>query len=92
MNNEFIVELANILEINAAELNDASLLNNGDHWDSILLIATVALIDKHFNILLKGNQLNSIHTFGELKNLIEKETDAKCFLNGAGFDHLQAVS
>lgn len=67
---EFTKEFAEMLEVNPAELQDDSVLHTEGEWDSIMLIATITLVDKYYGVLFQCHAINTIKTFGELKNLI----------------------
>ncbi len=68
---KFVEDFAKVLEMKANEINDNTLLHTGDGWDSINLMSTIALIDKHFNSTTEISALKDITKFGELKTMIE---------------------
>jgi acyl carrier protein len=41
------------------------------HWDSLALLSTMALIDKHYQRVVDPMAIQAAETFGELKTLIQ---------------------
>ena len=67
----FLQDIADLLEVDAAELNQAYELNE-DNFDSVAVVSTIALIDEHFDLTVKGRELANVKSIGELLDLISK--------------------
>ena len=70
MNEQFIEEFAEILEVDPAELHDDFRVQGGEGWDSLNLLATIAIIDKYYGIVVNGAVLNSALYFGDLRSIL----------------------
>ncbi len=68
----FYAGLADILEIDVArvvpELDLTQLA-----WDSLAVVATIALADECFNVMLSGAALNECRTVADIQALVEKK-------------------
>ncbi|MGI6790908.1 acyl carrier protein [Aminivibrio sp.] len=67
----FLEDIAALLEVNASELTDTFELNE-DNFDSVAVVSTIALIDEHFDITVRGRDLTNVKSVGELLALIGK--------------------
>jgi acyl carrier protein len=66
----FMEDLAVILEIEPAELNmDYGLDRN--NWNSLAIVAAIALIDEQFGINIEGDKLRGCASVGNLWRLIQ---------------------
>lgn len=72
--NEFLKEMADLLEVEVEELNDDFELNKGN-FGSVNVVSTIALIDEFFNVTVKGKELAQVKTIGEVLELIKKEKE-----------------
>jgi acyl carrier protein len=68
--NEFLAELAAILETSRDELSDDFELTEAN-WDSLTILSTIALIDSAYEITVPADDLTAARTIGELRALIE---------------------
>lgn len=68
-------DLADVLEIEQNEINDDFVLGKGN-WDSLAVVATISLIDEHFGITIKGDDLRNCPTVGALWQLIQDNLGA----------------
>jgi acyl carrier protein len=66
---EFLKDLASILQANSTELSEEYVLNESN-WDSVSVIAAIALIDKHWDVTVPTEQLGQCASVGELYQLI----------------------
>lgn len=71
-NKEFMNDLANSLEISADNISKDYMLPGKGNWDSICFLATISIIDKHFNIIIERNDLEECKNIEELCNLISQ--------------------
>ena len=67
----FLDDLANLLEVDASELKDGFELHE-ENFDSVAVISTIALIDEHFDLTVRGKELSAVKSVGELLRLIEE--------------------
>ena len=74
--NLFNEELAAILEIDLDELGPEKELDN-NNWNSLSIVATIALLDEQFGISIEGEKLKNCLSVGELWNLIEQTIASK---------------
>lgn len=66
--------MASILEADESELNDNYSLN-AVNYDSLAVVATMALIDEHFGVTVDGNALRDCKTIRGLLQLIKDKTE-----------------
>ena len=70
---DFLRELAGSLEIAEKRLDETTDLTALDEYDSLSVLAIIALIDESFGISLTGPQLAQFTTVGSLMDLIGRE-------------------
>ncbi|GAQ24571.1 MAG TPA: acyl carrier protein [Thermoanaerobacter sp.] len=68
---EFLAELADLLEVDAEDLNDDYELDS-ENFDSVAVVSTIALIDEYFDVTVNGKSLSQAKTVGEVIDLIKK--------------------
>ena len=68
---EFLAELADLLEVDAEDLNDDYELDR-ENFDSVAVVSTIALIDEYFDVTVNGKSLSQAKTVGEIMDLIKK--------------------
>lgn len=66
----FLNDLADVLEVDVAELTGNFELNDSN-WTSLAFISAIALIDEHFNKIVSGEKLANCKTISNLLDLIE---------------------
>lgn len=66
----FLQDVATLLEVDPADLKETFELNE-DNFDSVAVVSTIALIDEHFDLTVKGRELANVKSIGELLALIE---------------------
>jgi acyl carrier protein len=67
---DFLEELADVLEVEQDELTDDFELNE-DNWTSLALISTIALIDEYFDTIVSGEKLSNCSSIKALLSVIE---------------------
>ncbi len=67
---EFYEGLAEILEVDASEVNADLSLDKGN-WDSLAIVSTIALIDEVYDKTISGETLESCQTVGDLEKAVE---------------------
>jgi len=68
---KFDVEIAEILEVDSVNMNDE--LNAFDCWDSLTILSIIAFASELYQVILSSSEINSAHTVGGLKSLIESK-------------------
>jgi len=68
---EFYEGLAEILEVDAAEINSDYAL--GDSWDSLAVVSTIALIDEVYDVTVHPERLGDCQTVGDIEKLVAAE-------------------
>lgn len=72
MNQEaFLVKLADVLEVSKDELHENSTLNTNT-WDSMAILAVIALIDEEFDVTVPTQELTDCATVGDLLELVRR--------------------
>lgn len=66
----FLTKLADVLEVNKEELNEEFILKSGDNWDSMAVLATIAMIDEQFGVTVPTKELTGCTSVGALLELI----------------------
>ncbi|WP_186083043.1 acyl carrier protein [Burkholderia gladioli] len=70
--NAFYEGLAEVFEIDAAEVSPALVL--ADHnWDSLAIVSTIALADDCFGVLLSGQALGNCLTVADIEALVQAQ-------------------
>lgn len=70
----FVNDFAESFRVSVNDLSDNFLLSKID-WDSLGIIETIALVDEHFSLSLKGDDLRKCISFGDLLQLIRNAMD-----------------
>lgn len=63
---EKIVLLAKTLQLDRKHLNPDTKLDSLEEWDSLGIMAVIAMLDKKFDIRLKGDEIASLHNIGDI--------------------------
>lgn len=73
MNKDYLLtDLAKLLMVDKSLLNGSFNLSEELNWDSLSVVSTVAAIDQHYNVSIKGTELMHCNSVGDLFSLIEK--------------------
>ncbi len=67
---KFIAELENVLEVDGGSLSMETVLQGHDKWDSLAVVATMAMIDEHFGIAVEAKKLSAAKTVADVYALI----------------------
>lgn len=73
-NEAFVTALSEILQVSSKTITEDYTLHNGN-WDSVAVMATIALIDEQYNISVPGNELVGCKSVGQLLKLIAVQSD-----------------
>jgi acyl carrier protein len=75
--NDVLTELfAEVLEINSAELNDASSPENVRQWDSLAAMKLVSAIEEKFKIRLSTKEIMKMSTIGLARKTLRSKNVA----------------
>ena len=69
-NAAFIRDFAEVVKTEPSRLTSEFTLNE-EHWDSLAVLSTIALIDDHFGKVVDGEALLRVRSFGELMQLAQ---------------------
>jgi acyl carrier protein len=69
----FLRDLAKLLGVDRQALTEDLPLTE-DNWDSMALISGIALIDKHFNVTVSGDELRACQSSGDLLGVVQSAT------------------
>jgi len=64
----FIDALAEVLELEPSEVQE-NLELTSENWDSLTVLATIALVDEYYGVIVDGGALSDCTSIG---NLLEK--------------------
>jgi acyl carrier protein len=67
----FIANMADALEIDAAELNNDTVFKDLASWDSLAALSMIAMIDDSYNVSVGGDDLEKAITVQNLRDLLE---------------------
>ncbi|MEH7354532.1 acyl carrier protein [Neobacillus drentensis] len=67
---EFLVELADLLEVEKSELTSGYPLEENENWDSLAFISVLVMIDEHFQLTISNDALRKCSVVGDLLKLI----------------------
>ena len=70
--NEFIGDLAEMLETKADAIQIGSALTDLENWDSLAVLNFIALADAKYSLSISPPQLQQCTTVADLFNLVEK--------------------
>ncbi|MEH7011452.1 acyl carrier protein [Neobacillus niacini] len=68
---DFLLELADLLEIERSEIANDYQLEENENWDSLALISVIVMVDEHFKQSVSSEALRKCKIIGDLLNLIK---------------------
>ncbi len=78
---QYLQELAKLLAVKVDTLTDGFLLEGAQLWDSLSIVSTIAVIDRHYQVMVKGIEVEQCKTVGDIFDLIKQRLATKG-LNG----------
>lgn len=72
MEQQFIEQLKDILEIEDRDLSVTDEFREFDEWDSLANLSVVAMIDEEYNVVIPTADFNKVKTIGELIEEIKR--------------------
>jgi len=67
---QFRNEIENIIECEAGSLHGSEPLSELEDWDSLAVLAFIAMIDKNFSIILNAEKITNCKTVDDLGALL----------------------
>nr|WP_263325106.1 acyl carrier protein [Neobacillus sp. Marseille-Q6967] len=67
---DFLLELADLLEIERSEIINDYQLEENENWDSLALISVIVMVDEHFKQSVSNEALRKCKVVGDILNLI----------------------
>lgn len=72
MEQQFIEQFKDILEIEDRELNLTDEFREFQEWDSLANLSVVAMIDEEYNVVIPTSDFNKLRTIGSLIEEIKR--------------------
>ncbi|MFG6325263.1 MAG: acyl carrier protein [Lachnospiraceae bacterium] len=70
-NQEKLEKLEEIMDLEAGQLSEDSILADFEEWDSIAILSVIALLDEEFGKTVKGADIKKCVTVKDAMNLME---------------------
>lgn len=67
----FLKQMKEILGVDDRELSMDDEFKSFDEWDSLAYLSAIAMIDEEYGVTLKGDDLRSAVTIGDLFNTVK---------------------
>lgn len=67
----FLRKLADVLQVSPDEINEELELKS-ENWDSVAMLATIALIDEQFGVTVPTNELKASTSVGMLVEFLQR--------------------
>ena len=67
---KLIKKLEEILEMEEGELEETTLLEDVEEWDSLAKLSLIAFVKKEFSISLTANQIKEFKTVADICNML----------------------
>lgn len=67
----FLKQMKGILEVEDRELSMEDEFKSFEEWDSLAYLSAIAMIDEEYGVTLKGDDLRSAVTIGDLFNTVK---------------------
>lgn len=72
MEEKFIFQLKEILEIEDRELKTTDVFRDFEEWDSLANLSVIAMIDEEYNVVIDNTEFKNLKTIGEVIEAIKK--------------------
>lgn len=72
MEEKFISQLKEILEIEDRELKTTDIFRDFEEWDSLANLSVIAMIDEEYNVVIDNTEFKNLKTIGEVIEAIKK--------------------
>ncbi len=74
-NQEFLAELASILDTPAEELTPATVLKDLPFWDSVAYLSTMVLIDESFGIPVRPEEISKFVKISDILEIVSTKLE-----------------
>ncbi|WP_312469059.1 acyl carrier protein [Neobacillus sp.] len=71
----FLAELADLLEIEKSDLTSGYLLEENENWDSLAFISVIVMVDENFQLTISNAAIRKCICVGELLKLIKDKRE-----------------
>ena len=72
MEEKFIKNFKEVLEITHTEINLKTKFRDLENWDSISFLSVLAMLDEEYDVVIEGNDFRKLVTIEDLMNEIKK--------------------
>lgn len=73
MEERFIAQLKEVLEIEDRELNLSDVFRDYPEWNSLNFLSLISMIDEEYDVIIEGKEFKTLQTVGDIINAIEKK-------------------
>lgn len=73
MIDKFIQLFSETTEVDVSELNSNSIFRDLEDWDSLSMLALIAMIKTHFNVLIPRSDFDALTTIETLYNYVKSK-------------------
>lgn len=70
-NQEKLEKIAEIMNLEAEEIKEDTVLAEYDEWDSVAVLSFIALMDEEFGKQVRGREIRELVTVKDLMNIME---------------------
>lgn len=73
MEEHFIAQLKEVLEIENRELNLSDIFRDYPEWNSLNFLSLISMIDEEYDVIIEGKEFKTLQTVGDIISAIEKK-------------------
>ena len=74
MQNQFLVQIKEVLEIEDREILLADTFRDFDEWDSLSRLSLIAMLDDEYDVAIEEEVFKTLLTLEDLYNEVQKRT------------------
>lgn len=75
MEEKFLEQLKEILEVEDRELLLTDKFREYEEWDSLAFLSVIAMIDEEYDVLIEGKDFKKLETLGDILNAIKERQE-----------------
>ncbi len=72
---DFIEQMADIIELDADEISSEHPFREYEAWDSLAVLSTLALIEEDYDVAVSNDELRGVSTLQQLWDLVQAKRD-----------------
>ena len=72
MENDFLLKLADVLEITDRTLNVQDKFRDYEEWDSLAFLSLIAMIDEEYDVVIDGKEFKKLETVSDMIDYIKQ--------------------